>query len=301
MSTKAEEAAAAAEALRAKGSVEEVDDEIVDDDKDDDGKKAKDEAPPGFLSYEEYIEKGGDPKKYKGEDAYKDYHTLLKELKDTKKEVKVFTQQVLQASEATMAKERLAMKTQLEAELKQHKADGEVDLALETKEKLDTLKQEVKAGPAPLNPVLQEFMEANPIIDRESDEFDKEFFDDMARFQAKRINSLSASDGRDLTDAQVLKCTKLAFKDALELNPEAVKPEVSPRNDRSGNGRKPAGNGGDKPQSLEVWLKNYQVKDARNPDATKGLAWETYKHMKENVSEKAATRFANNLRASAGE
>lgn len=293
---KIDDNAAAFEALQAKqNGVADGDDDVVVADPPDtkDDKAEKGEKSVGFLSYEEYIEKGGDPKKYKGEDAYNDYYKLLAELKDTKKEVKTFTQQLLAASEATLAKERAAMKASLESELKRQKDEGDVDGALETKEKLTELKQEIKKGPVPVNPVIAEFIEENPLIDKDSDDFNQDFYDDMVRLQAKEINALSDQGGIDLTDKQVLKCTRLAFEKAKALNADLFKPEVSERNNRQGLGRN-GGKGGDggKGQSFEVRLKNLKMDNNRSPDLNPNPAYDMYKHIKEKYGDKAADKFA---------
>jgi len=292
MSKIAEEAAAAAEKLRAEAQGVDVD---VVDDPDEEGveAKGKDKDPPGFKSYDEYVKDGGDPEMYKGKKAFEAEKKRIDEIKDLKKEFKVFTQQVLTANAETLNKDRLAMKAQLEAELKQHKADGLVDEALATKEKLDDLKQEVKAGPVPLHPVIEQFIEDNPILDKDHDDYDPKFFKTMARLQAKEINKLSANGGADLDADQMHRCTQKAYNEALDYFPELSKPEVSPRNERAGQSRKSSGGAGEgKGQSLEVRLKNMKIVDNRNPDMNPNPAYDMFKHIQEKHGQKAADKFA---------
>lgn len=292
MSKIAEEAAAKAEALRAAQQGDAPDADVKDDDADE-GK----DSPPGFKSYEEYVKDGGDPELYKGKKAYEAEKKRIDEIKDLKKEFKVFTQQLMTANAETMNKERLAMKTQLEAELKQQRADGDVDAALETKEKLTELKAEVKAGPVPLHPVIEQFIEDNPILDKDSDDYDPKFFKTMARLQAKEINRLSANGGADLDADQMRRCTQKAFTETQEYYPELFKPDVSPRNERAGQGRKPNGGAGEgKGQSLDVRLKNMKIGDRHhNPDINNNSHYETYQFMKEKYGQKAADKFARNV------
>jgi len=292
------EIAAEAEALRAEaeGADVEVEEE---EEGDDEGKEAKgkDKSPPGFKSYEEYIAEGGDPDLYKGKKAYEAEKKRIDEIKDLKKEFKVFTQQLMTANAETMNKERLAMKAQLEAELKQQKADGDVDGALETKEKLTELKAEVKAGPVPLHPVIEQFIEDNPILDKNSDEYDPKFFKTMARLQAKEINTLSGNGGADLDPDEMRRCTQRAYEAAQEYYPDLFKPEISPRNERAGQRRKPNGATGEgKGQSLEVRLKNLKITDRHhNPDVNANAHLDTYKFMKEKYGAKAADKFARSI------
>lgn len=298
---KLEEIAEAAEKLR-NGEKPEVIDEADDVEGDtDDGEKGdkKEASPPGFKSYEDYIKDGGDPKKYKGEEAYSDYHKILQELKDTKKEFKTFSQQLLTANQATLEKDRARIKAELEETLKQQKKDFDVDGIEKTAEALADLKKLENKGAPPMNPVLVEFVEENPLIDKNSDEFNKEFFDDMALLQKKEIDAISSNKGADLTDAQILKCTKRAFEKAKSLNPELfpeAKPEVSERNNRQGLGRSQNGKGGDgKGASLEVRLKNLKSPDNRNPDMNPNPAYDTYLFMKEKYGPKAADKFARSV------
>lgn len=292
---KLEDAAAAAEALRAK----EYEGDVIEHDDDTPVDKAKpgEKPPPGFLSYEEYIKTGKDPKKYKGEDAYSDYHKLLGELKDTKREVKTFTQQLMAANEATLNKEREQMRVSLEKQLKEQKDLGDVDGALETKEQLIDLKKEVKQGPAQINPVIQEFIEANPILDKTSDEYDPKFFKTMAKLQAQQVNRLSDNGAAPLDDDEIQRCTEKAFEEAKEFYPELFKPKVSERNDRQGMGRGNGGKGGGegRGQSFEVRLKNLKATDNRNPDMNPNPHYETYKFMKEKYGDKAADKFARSV------
>ncbi len=293
---KLDENAAAFEALQKQqnGGVEPQDDDVVVGDPPDDKADKGEKTPPGFMSYDEYVKAGKDPDRYKGKKAYEDDYKRIQEIKGLKKEFKSFTQQVLAASEQTLIKERAEMRKDLEAELKRQKDEGDVEGALETKEKLIELKQEIKQGPPPLNPVIQEFIEENPILDKDSEEFNQEFFDDMARLQAKEINSLSDKGGADLTSRQLKKCTENAFRKAQELNQELFTPKSSPRNDRPGLGRKAANQGGDsRGQSVEVKLKNMRIQDNRNPDMNPSPAYDIYKFIKEKYGDKGADKFAH--------
>lgn len=295
---KLEDAAAAAEALR----VQDHEDDVIDHEEDgDDAVAVKGEEsskpPSEFLSYEDYIKAGKDPKKYKGEDVFKTIRELVDDLKNTKKEVKVYTQQLMAANEATLNKEREIMKAALEKQLKEQKDLGDVEGALETKEQLTELKQEAKKGPLPINPVIQEFIEANPILDKSSKEFDEEFFDSMASLQAQHVNRLSGNGAKTLTDGQIRRCTEKAFEEAKEFYPELFKPKVSERNERQGMGRTATGKGGGdgKGQSYEVRLKNLKFADNRNPDMNANPAYDTYMHMKEKFGPKSADAFARRL------
>ena len=251
-------------------------------------------SPPGFKSYEEYVAEGGDPDMYKGKKAFEAEYERIQEIRRDKsetKELKDGMSSIIDTLGEWKTQQTSTIRAELEAQLAEQKRTADVDGALETKEKLDALKETPKKQETPpLNPVLEKFMTENPIIDQGSDQFNDEFFSDMARLQAKKINEMSDNGGADLTDAQILKCTKAAFASAKELNAELF---TSKRNSRQGQGRQARTAPSDKGQSIEVRLKNYQTSGVGSEN-NKDAALSFYKTLKEK-NPKAAEKFALNL------
>lgn len=287
MSRTPEDIAAELENLRLEDETDEV--EVVEEEQEE---APEEDNPPGFKSYEQYVKDGGDPDMYKGKKAYEAEKKRIDENKKLHAEVrdlKKSTDSIAEAMQEWQQSERDKMRKELEARFKEQKEAYDLDGALETREQLDSLKKEEKKPPK-LNPVIVQFTEDNPIINRDSEQFNQEFFDDMARLQAKKINAMSDNGGADLTNAQILKCTKAAYEEAKELNKELF---VSSRNDRQGApSKKPAVTTADKGASLEVRLKNFKVVDARDPEGLNSNApWEMYQLLKAK-DPKAAERFA---------
>ncbi len=270
-------------------------DDVVDviDDEGDDTPAPDDKAPPGFKSYDQYIADGGDPDMYKGRKAYEAEKKRIDEnklLHSQVRDLKKSTDSIAEAMQEWQQGERDKMRRELEAKLKEQKDSLDIDGALETREQLDKLKVEGRRAPPP-HPIIAQFTEDNPIIDPKSDQFNKDFTDDVATIHNARIARMSRSgDGMDVSEAQVIKSLKASFEEAKELNRELF---VSSRNDRQGAPtRKPAANGGDKGASLETRLKNMKIDNPRDPDGINANApFEMYQLIKKR-DPKAAERFA---------
>jgi hypothetical protein len=288
------EIAAEAEKLRKGGAAEEPDDDVVTEEEEE--ADVTDKSPPGFLSYEDYIKAGKDPKKYKGEDAYKETHEYLQQIKSLKKDMRETTQAMNAAMDDWKSTERARLKTELETELAQHKADGNVDKALEVKEQLAEIKQEERKGLLPqLPPVIVDYIGENPMIDINSKEFDKDFFEDFKLVYDSEIARLTNGTGKGLSDRQITRALNKAYEEAEDLNKGSKVPVRSPRNDRQGTGRSQNAAPNSKGQSIEVRLKNLKFGDNRNSENNPHPAYATYKKMMENGNKTAAARFAKNM------
>lgn len=281
------EIAAEAEALR------DADQEVIEQEEEREEESTVDDSPPGFLSYEDYVASGKDPKRYKGEEAYKETHGYIQEIKGLKKEVKTISKSVAETMETWQSKERQKIKAQLESELKQQKEDGLVDEALQTKEQLDQIKADEKRGPQ-LPPVIVDYIADNPLIDIDSESFNKDFFEDFKLVYDSTITKLTNGTGMGLSDRQIQRALNSAYTEAKDLNPELFPPTSSPRNERTGPGRVQAKSGEGKGQSIEVRLKNMKFGDNRNPDDNPNPAYSTYIKLKE-TNVKAAERFARGI------
>lgn len=291
----AKELAAQAEELRKQAQAgEEVDDVVIEEEEGADGDDdvAADKSPPGFLSYEDYIKAGKDPKKYKGEDAYNETYAHIHEIKGLKKELKTVSQSVQATMDEWRATEREKVKAELQADLKRQKDEGDIEGVLETKEKLDSIRHEEKTGAAPkLLPVIEDYIQDNPILDAKSDDFDQDTFEDFRSLYDAEINKMTAGTGMGLSERQIQRALGRALNQAQDLNKPAQAPTRSPRNDRAGPGRQ-ATRGGEAKQSIEVRLKNMKFQDNRNPDGNPNPAYAAYLKIKATAGPKAAERFA---------
>lgn len=271
----------------------------------DDGGGA-DDLPPGFKSYEEYIADGGDPDQYVGRAAYVARYENIQENKALKRElkgVKETVQQTMDTVAEWQERERTKMREELEAELHEAKENEDPDAALAAKEKLDALDD---ATPPPRgdnreeHPVIQDFREANPIIDGESDQFDEEFNADVEGFYNALHAQLSMGGHKKLTDGQIKRCLRQALKSAQELheidepaggNDDADARGESPRNRRGRTGTR--GRRGSRQQPAPR-AEDFKIKDPRNPRQENAAA-EVRDMIKDKYGDEAAKRFEANL------
>jgi len=207
-----------------------VEDEAPADDPDDDQEEA---APPGFLSFEEYVEQGGDPDMYRGRKAYETEHERIEENKRLRRDVKGLQSTVRETMDAVkdwQSTERGKMRAELEAELHKAKEDEDLDGALETQKKLDRLdEQPAPEARPPEHPVIQDFREANPVLDEESETFDEEFNLSVEAFYNALRDQLSYGGRRALTDGQIKRCLRKAMKDAIELHGDEAPTSATPQ------------------------------------------------------------------------
>ena len=66
--------------------------------------------------------------------------------------------------------------------------------------------------------MIQDFREANPMLDSESNDFNQEFNDDMEAFYNETYQRLSYGGRRKVTDGQIKRALNKALKDARELH-----------------------------------------------------------------------------------
>ena len=241
------------------------------------------QKPPGYLSYEEWVEKGKDPADFKGENAYKaEYERIqeMRELKETMRKVAETTQEGKQNMESQT-------RAQVEAELRQAREEEDIDAALAAQEKLNNLKQkEQQIQPEP-NPVIKRFASQNPIIDKSSNQFDQEFYNDMAMIHDSTINKLIGGDParqQYLTEAQIQRSLNYAYNEAKLLHTDKFQSPKNKRQAAPDTQRRPPVT--EKPINK---LKNVKG-NSKNPN-DKNAAYEIYEMLKER-DPKAAEKFA---------
>lgn len=188
---------------------------------------------PGFISYDEWVAKGKDPADYKGENAYKAEYDRIQEIRDLKSTMN----QVVSGMETWQKHQSEQMNRQIEqakidaqAELEKAKADEDIEAALTAQNKLNNIQN--TPAPTQINPVIQTFANANPIINPDSDQFDPEFQKDMTMIQNGILDDLLGGDrsrSGELSQSQIDRSMKVAYKKAKELHEDKFK---SPRNNR---------------------------------------------------------------------
>ncbi len=178
--------------------------------------------PPGFKSYEEYVADGGDPDMYRGKKAYVAEHERINENKALKRDVKSLNQTVKQTAAAVdslVDQARQQTRAEVEAELAEAIENEDPKAAVAAQKKLDgiddtpaTQTQHVEPGP------IADFRDANPIIDRDHDDFDPEFNQDLTAIYNDLAWKHSNGDKVQLSERQVNRLLKKAMKETMELH-----------------------------------------------------------------------------------
>lgn len=194
------------------------------------------ETPPGFLSYEEWVDKGKDPADFRGENAYKTQYESLKEVRELKETMAqvVSSTELYQRQQSELMTQQIAeAKAETQSALDQAKIDEDVDAALLAQNKLNNLNNRTVEQPIKINPVITEFTKNNPIIDTSSSQYDAEFHQDMIMIHNGKLDQLLGGDrsrGGELTQEQIKRVQNLAFKQAKELHSDKF---ISPKNRRT--------------------------------------------------------------------
>ncbi len=207
----------------------------------DDGATQEDDTPPGFLTYDEWIDQGKDPEDYVGKKAYERQYNNIQENKGLKDELKGMRETVALTHESTqelIAQRDQEMRTEYEEKLRQAREDEDVDAAIEAQQALDQHDATVEAkankpAPAPQEPEpIQDFRRSNPIIDPTSDQFDEDFTEDMTALYNTTAHRLSYNGTKQLTERQIQRALNQAMNEAKGLHADKFE---SPRNTRQQN------------------------------------------------------------------
>ncbi len=193
-----------------------------------------DQKPPGFLSYEEWVEKGKDPADFRGEKAYKAQYESLKEVRELKNSMS----QVVDSVETWKKQQNEQMEIQIDqakvdaaADLEKAKEDEDMSAALAAQEKINKLDNQSRPAQS-INPVIADFATKNPIVDSGSTQYNPEFHKDMITIHNNKLDQILGGDrakASNLTPGQVTRVQNWAFKQAKELHLEKF---VSHKNTR---------------------------------------------------------------------
>ena len=189
--------------------------------------------PPGYIdNIDDWIAAGKDPDLFKGKKAYSAEYDRIKEIKELKETMLTVTQGIGEWKEQqkqSMAQQVEQARSDAVAELERAKEDVDVDRAIEAQKKINELdrpKQEVQQA----NPVLTDFYSKNPILDKNSAQYDAEVFQDASMYQSAILDELTGGNRQmQLTPSQIERSLKVALTKAKLLSPDKF---VSPRNQR---------------------------------------------------------------------
>lgn len=284
--------------------IEEVEDDIQDDviDKPNDidqelealesdgDVEEKEESPKGFIGYEEWVESGKDPKKYRGEDAYTAEYDRIQELKGVKGEIsslKETMSQVAQVNEEWRQTQVDNIRTEYEAKFNQAKEEGDIDAALDAQSKLNDLDQKKAASNQPqVNPLISDFRKNNPLTDHSNSRFNPEYNADLENIYDGMVDKLTRGGQLAMTEPQIKRCLSLAKRDANSLHPDIFE---SPRNKRKtipGSTRKAAAT-----KTVDYRSRLKGIGNARNKNDT-NAALDMYDLLLDKGGKEAADKFA---------
>jgi len=253
------------------------------------------EKPPGYLSYQDWIDKGKDPADYKGENAYKAEYERIHEIKDLKETmnrvasgVDEWKQVYQRETQAKIAQAKL----DAVAEFERAKTDLDIDAALAAQQRINELDQQPATQQQPkVNPVIQDFYSKNPIVDPTSQNFDKEFYEDMREIQGVYLDQFTGGSNEKanaLSPERIQKSMMHAYSRAKELHPDKF---VSKRNSRQ-SAPQSAKRSAAKPTDYQTKLKNTRFASKNSNDTN--AAREIYDMIK--LSDPAqAEIFAKNV------
>jgi hypothetical protein len=188
--------------------------------------------PPGFIdNMDDWVAAGKDPDLFKGKKAYEQEYDRIQEikgLKDTMQTVVEGFSDWKTQQQQEMDKQVDQARNQAQADLEKARDDVDVDAALEAQKKLDGL--EAKPEAQKQHPVISDFYNKNPILDKTNAQYDEDVWRDASMFQASLINELTGGNQSvQLTESQIARSMQVALNKAKTMNPDKF---VSPRNNR---------------------------------------------------------------------
>lgn len=163
--------------------------------------------PEGFKPYDEYIEGGGDPAFYRGEEAFKQQQQLIQEKRDLKARHNARMDSMeheLANIAASNQAQREADVSALRAEMEAAKAEGDADGVAEAYEKLNAraTAAPVRAPASPMPSVL-ELQARDPRLDPAAAHYDDRYYKQFDALLGQSAGEASARLGRQLTDPEM--------------------------------------------------------------------------------------------------
>ena len=233
MSNEAEQMAAALDGLGINddpivGDIEEESDVIEEGEAEEE--EHEDENPPGYVSYQEWVDSGKDPDDWQGKKKYSQQYQLIQDNKDFKNELKSMNEMLKQTVQATQSMQDAAYNRgveQAKAELQDALDNNDAQGVLDAQTKLQNMPQPKAAQQ--INPVHVEFFASNPIIDSQSDQYDDELMSEFGRIYNGRLQADGVRPDQTLSERAIKGYMNEALKSAKSLFPDKFE---SPRNTR---------------------------------------------------------------------
>jgi hypothetical protein len=198
-----------------------IDDQIDNDVEDQQEVEEKEDTPPGYLNYEQYVAKGGDPDLYRGPKAYSQYHELTKQVSSVKKS----NRELMDGVNKMLANQEQSIKTQTEIKVKelQDKLDiahEELDSkkAVKLQKQIDKLEQEPekprpKVAPTSHLDEVRDYQSEHPELDADSSQFNESLYKAVSK-------RLQENYSHKMTDREVYRLIKRSHKETLKDDPK---------------------------------------------------------------------------------
>ena len=254
-----------------------------------------DDKPPGYISYDDWVDQGKDPDLFKGSKAYSAEYDRIQEVKELKglvEKVVDTTGEWKKQQQADTRRQVEQAKIDARAELEQAKDDHDIDKALAAQDKLKDLESQPVNEPQKINPILSSFFSQNPVLDESSAQFDKGVFEDTRMAQHAILNKLTGGDPElagQLTEDQIQRSMAVALKTAKDLNPDKFRSKRNSRQAAPAQGKRSTSKQGD----YSTKLKAANIKSKHNQRDT-SAANDIYEMLKAS-DPKAAETFAKNV------
>jgi hypothetical protein len=209
---------------------EEMDIEEVVEERQNEPKKVE-----GYMNYEQWIEAGKDPEKFRGRKAFEDHGESIKTIKELNQKFVRFDDTVneLKNRYEADAKAKIEQaKLQILADIEKAKEDEDIAAYDEARDTLNASKP--PAGNAKPMGVIQEYLSKNPALDRNSPQYDETLYATWAKSYDANLDAILGGDRSKqnlLTQEEIERSMKSAMSISKTLYPEKF---TSPRNSRTG-------------------------------------------------------------------
>ena len=268
---------------------------VVEDEPEQEPEVQADDKPPGYISYDDWVDQGKDPDLFKGSKAYSAEYDRIQEVKELKglvEKVVDTTGEWKKQQQADTRRQVEQAKIDARAELEQAKDDHDINKALAAQDRLKDLEAQPVNEPQTVNPILSSFFSQNPVLDEKSAQFDKAVFEDTRMAQHAILNKLTGGDPElagQLTEDQIQRSMAVALKTAKDLNPDKFRSKRNSRQAAPAQGKRSTTKQGD----YSTKLKAANIKSKHNQRDT-SAANDIYEMLKAS-DPKAAETFAKNV------
>lgn len=241
--------------------------------------------PPGYISYQDWVDDGKDPDDWQGKNKYSQQYDLIQNNKEFKSELRGMNDLLRQTVDATTSMQEDAYKrgmAEAKVELDAAIESEDVNAVIAAKDKMADLTPPQAAPKA--NPIHGQFFSSNAVLDQSSAQFDPEFKGEFERIYNGRLQADGVRPDQQLSERAIQGYMNSALKSAKELFPDKFE---SPRNNRQAvkpNAKRaaPSKTPGDNIKGMHITTKNprdtnalsdvYEAIKAKDPKAAEAFA-----------------------------